>query len=125
MFPFRFRRNRAMRLDYGGSNTDVNAGVAFPFGEFRFFGCRKIVTTAPISQIVDKNFAPTFPFFDVIFGTFYMPPGLRPEQFGNGDPDFPEGFWGQLFDPLRRRARHQGGEVRERRRRDQSDEPLE
>ena len=30
----------------------------------------------------DKNFAPTFPFLDVIFGTFYMPEGKQPEIFG-------------------------------------------
>jgi sterol desaturase/sphingolipid hydroxylase (fatty acid hydroxylase superfamily) len=50
----------------------------------------------------DKNFAPTFPFLDVLFGTFYMPPGRLPEQFGPGVADFPDDFWGQLFYPFRR-----------------------
>jgi Tc toxin complex TcA C-terminal TcB-binding domain len=45
------------RLDYGGANPSVNAGISFPFGEFRFFGCRKIVTTATIAQMLNKNFA--------------------------------------------------------------------
>jgi len=50
---------------------------------------------------LDKNFASTFPFLDVIFGTFHMPPGKLPEQFGNGDADFPEDFWGQFIHPFR------------------------
>lgn len=45
-----------LRLDYGGANTTVNSGIAFPFGEFRFYGCRKIVTTAHIAQMTNKNF---------------------------------------------------------------------
>ena len=51
---------------------------------------------------LDKNFASTFPVLDVIFGTFYMPAGKLPEQFGTGEPDFPEGFLGQLLHPFRR-----------------------
>ena len=50
---------------------------------------------------LDKNFASTFPFLDVLFGTFYMPAGKLPEQFGNGDADFPEDFLGQLVYPFR------------------------
>jgi WD40 repeat protein len=71
---------------------------------------------------LDKNFASTFPFLDVIFGTFYMPAGKLPEQFGNGDPDFPEGFWGQFLHPFRKMdPRHslpaQPGDTAERPRR--------
>jgi sterol desaturase/sphingolipid hydroxylase (fatty acid hydroxylase superfamily) len=51
---------------------------------------------------LNKNFASTFPILDVIFGTFYMPAGKVPEQFGNGEPDYPEGFWGQLVHPFRK-----------------------
>jgi sterol desaturase/sphingolipid hydroxylase (fatty acid hydroxylase superfamily) len=53
----------------------------------------------------DKNFAATFPILDVIFGTFWMPPGRLPEQFGNGEKDFPDDFWGQFLHPFRRRRR--------------------
>jgi sterol desaturase/sphingolipid hydroxylase (fatty acid hydroxylase superfamily) len=49
---------------------------------------------------IDRNFASTFPFLDLLFGTFYMPPGKLPEQFGNGDADSPEDFWGQLIGPF-------------------------
>lgn len=68
-----------LRLDYGGSNTTVNSGIAFPFGEFRFYGCRKIVTTAHISQMANKNFAlaPKGTRFDGMwFGFAETSPGL-------------------------------------------------
>jgi sterol desaturase/sphingolipid hydroxylase (fatty acid hydroxylase superfamily)/DNA-binding beta-propeller fold protein YncE len=53
---------------------------------------------------LDKNFAPTFPFLDVLFGTFSMPAGKLPEEFGTGEPDFPQHFWGQLLHPFRTTA---------------------
>ena len=58
---------------------------------------------------IDRNFASTFPFLDLMFGTFHMPPGKLPEQFGNGEPDYPEDFWGQLIHPFRK-ARPQPSE---------------
>jgi sterol desaturase/sphingolipid hydroxylase (fatty acid hydroxylase superfamily) len=30
----------------------------------------------------DKNFAPTFPVWDLMFGTFYMPRGVLPQDYG-------------------------------------------
>jgi sterol desaturase/sphingolipid hydroxylase (fatty acid hydroxylase superfamily) len=53
---------------------------------------------------LNKNFASTFPFLDLMFGSFYMPPGRLPAQFGNGEPNFPEDFWGQLLHPFRKQA---------------------
>ncbi len=76
------------------------------------FGPLKYVFASPVFhrwhhttevEGLDKNFASTFPILDVIFGTFYMPAGKVPEQFGNGEPDFPEGFWGQLLHPFRKK----------------------
>ncbi len=54
---------------------------------------------------IDKNFASTFPFLDLMFGTFYMPPGKLPERFGNGEADFPDDFWGQLIHPFRKKGK--------------------
>jgi sterol desaturase/sphingolipid hydroxylase (fatty acid hydroxylase superfamily) len=51
---------------------------------------------------LNRNFAPTFPFLDLVFGTFYMPPGKLPTEFGVGEQDFPRGFWGQLIYPFRK-----------------------
>jgi sterol desaturase/sphingolipid hydroxylase (fatty acid hydroxylase superfamily) len=54
----------------------------------------------------DKNFAGLLPLWDVIFGTYYMPRGRWPENFGIHEP-MPAGFLGQLWAPfatLRRRS---------------------
>jgi len=39
-----------------------------------------------------------FPIWDLLFGTFYMPAGRRPETFGA--EGVPEGFIGQLVHPF-------------------------
>jgi sterol desaturase/sphingolipid hydroxylase (fatty acid hydroxylase superfamily) len=52
----------------------------------------------------EKNFAPTFPVLDVIFGTFYMPQRELPGDYGIGDRAFPEGFGAQLLYPFRTRG---------------------
>src|SRR5262249_22546063 len=46
-----------LRLDYREAPAAGDSQIAYPFGEFRFFGCRKIVTTAHNSQIARRNFA--------------------------------------------------------------------
>ena len=48
------------------------------------------------------NFAPTFPIYDLVFGTFYMPKGELPDQYGVDDKAFPEGFGAQLLYPFRK-----------------------
>jgi sterol desaturase/sphingolipid hydroxylase (fatty acid hydroxylase superfamily) len=49
----------------------------------------------------EKNFAPTFPVIDMIFGTYYMPKGVVPDHFGVDDPDFPQGIEQQLLYPFK------------------------
>lgn len=49
----------------------------------------------------DTNFAGFFPLWDLMFGTFYMPQGRQPENFGVSDP-VPAGLLGQLVYPFRR-----------------------
>jgi len=48
----------------------------------------------------EKNFAATFPILDVLFGTFYMPAGERPDGYGVAEPEFPSSFQGQLVHPF-------------------------
>jgi len=48
----------------------------------------------------EKNFAATFPALDVLFGTFYMPAGERPDQYGIADRGFPTSFPAQLVRPF-------------------------
>lgn len=50
---------------------------------------------------LDRNFAGLFPWIDLAFGTFYMPPGREPEVFGVAD-GVPAGLLGQLAWPFRR-----------------------
>jgi sterol desaturase/sphingolipid hydroxylase (fatty acid hydroxylase superfamily) len=49
----------------------------------------------------NSNFAPTFAFWDWIFGTFYMPEGKLPQTFGCDDHLFPEGYFQQLLYPFK------------------------
>jgi sterol desaturase/sphingolipid hydroxylase (fatty acid hydroxylase superfamily) len=48
----------------------------------------------------DMNFGSTFSLWDVLFGTFYMPEGKLPENYGVSDPNFPPTFGGQLIYPF-------------------------
>lgn len=82
----------------------VHANLNWTFGPLRY------VFASPVFHRwhhtrqeagLNKNFASTFPLLDLIFGTFFMPAGKLPDEFGNGDAEFPAGFWGQLVYPFR------------------------
>jgi sterol desaturase/sphingolipid hydroxylase (fatty acid hydroxylase superfamily) len=86
----------------------VHANLNWTFGPLRY------VLASPVfhrwhhtarAEGGDKNFAATFPVLDILFGTFYMPPGRVPEHYGIDEADFPEDFWGQLLHPFRARGR--------------------
>lgn len=47
----------------------------------------------------DKNFAGLLPLWDRLFGTYYMPRGRYPENFGICEP-MPSGYLGQLWEPF-------------------------
>ncbi|MEI6713531.1 MAG: sterol desaturase family protein [Verrucomicrobiota bacterium] len=47
----------------------------------------------------DKNFAGLFPVWDIVFGTYFMPKGRYPENFGICEP-MPAGFLGQMWEPF-------------------------
>jgi sterol desaturase/sphingolipid hydroxylase (fatty acid hydroxylase superfamily) len=89
----------------------VHANLNWTFGPLRYVfaspvfhrwhHCAPAPEGARQDEALDKNFAPTFPFLDLMFGTFYMPAGKLPQDFGNGDPDFPEDFAGQFLYPFR------------------------
>jgi lathosterol oxidase len=79
---------------------------------FRFAALEKIVATpryhafhhAADAGAVDKNFAFHLPILDRLFGTQYLPEASWPERYGiEGDP-VPEGWWRQLWSPLRKAA---------------------
>ena len=52
------------------------------------------------SLVRDKNFASTFAIWDWMFGTFYMPQGELPGNYGIDDEAMPEGLMPQLVYPL-------------------------
>jgi sterol desaturase/sphingolipid hydroxylase (fatty acid hydroxylase superfamily) len=49
----------------------------------------------------NKNFAPTFPVLDLIFGTFYLPAAALPDNYGIADKNFPSTFGAQMVYPFR------------------------
>ena len=82
----------------------VHANLNWTFGPLRY------VLASPVfhrwhhtlqAEGRDKNFAPTFPILDVIFGTFYMPKGRLPEHYGVDGEAIPHHFTGQLAWPFR------------------------
>lgn len=84
-------------------STMTHANLNWTFGPLRYVFASPVFhrwhhTTQ--QEGIDRNFASTFPFLDLLFGTFHMPPGQRPERFGNGETDFPDDFWGQLVYPF-------------------------
>lgn len=83
-------------------NGIVHANLSWTFGSFKY------VLASPVfhrwhhtkaAEGLNKNFAPTFPILDVIFGTFYMPKGKLPHTFGTDDP-VPENIIGQFTYPF-------------------------
>ena len=54
----------------------------------------------------DKNFAGLLPLWDILFGTYYMPRGRWPENFGIHEP-MPKGWPGQFWEPFARMWRRE------------------
>ncbi|MGE0755004.1 MAG: sterol desaturase family protein [Alphaproteobacteria bacterium] len=82
----------------------VHANLNWTFGPFKY------VFASPVfhrwhhtsqAEGMDKNFAPTFPILDVIFGTFYMPEKRMPETYGVHGSNIPHSFIGQMIWPFR------------------------
>ena len=79
----------------------VHANLNWTFGPFRFVLASPVFHRwhhASDPAIHDKNFAPTFPFLDLMFGTFHMPEGELPGAYGA--EGVPEDVLGQLAHPF-------------------------
>jgi sterol desaturase/sphingolipid hydroxylase (fatty acid hydroxylase superfamily) len=87
------------------SSAFVHANLNWTLGPFKY------VIASPVFHrwhhtAADRggssNFAGTFPIWDLMFGTFYMPKKQLPDAYGVAEPDFPEGLGAHLVYPFRR-----------------------
>ena len=63
----------------------VHANLTWNYGPFKYVLASPVFHRwhhTGIDEGGNKNFAPTFPFIDLMFGTFYMPEGVQPSNFG-------------------------------------------
>jgi sterol desaturase/sphingolipid hydroxylase (fatty acid hydroxylase superfamily) len=88
------------------SGVVTHANLGWTFGPLRY------VLASPVfhrwhhgvgADERERNFAPMFPVWDLMFGTFHMPRAQRPARFGADG--VPGDLIGQLAYPLRRGAR--------------------
>ena len=82
----------------------VHANLNWTFGPLRY------VFVSPVFHrwhharaVCDKNFASTFSIWDVMFGTYHMPVGELPKDYGIDDKEMPEGLMAQMLYPIRQR----------------------
>lgn len=83
----------------------VHANVNWTFGPFRYLFASPVFHRwhhTSQAEGMDKNFAPTFPLLDIMFGTFYMPEGRRPDRFGVSGSQIPDSFLGQMIWPFKK-----------------------
>ncbi len=86
-----------------GSSALIHANLDWSFGPLRY------VLVSPVfhrwhhtsaDRGGSSNFASTFPLFDLLFGTYYLPAGQQPDAYGVDDPNFPRDFAGQMIHPF-------------------------
>jgi sterol desaturase/sphingolipid hydroxylase (fatty acid hydroxylase superfamily) len=87
------------------SSAFVHANLNWTLGPFKY------VLAGPVFHrwhhtAADRggssNFAGTFPIWDLLFGTFYMPENELPDAYGIADQSFPESFGAQMLYPFQR-----------------------
>jgi sterol desaturase/sphingolipid hydroxylase (fatty acid hydroxylase superfamily) len=80
----------------------VHANLNWTFGPFRYVLVSPVYHRWHHSKDLaarDRNFAPTFPIWDLMFGTYYMPRDVLPHDYGV--EGVPSHFLGQLVYPFR------------------------
>ncbi|MEI9885295.1 MAG: sterol desaturase family protein [Rhizomicrobium sp.] len=87
----------------------VHANLDWTLGRFKY------VFAGPVfhrwhhaRDHVGVNFAGTFSLFDVMFGTFYMPQGALPKDYGIDDAAMPQSFGKQMLYPVMDRVKAGG-----------------
>ena len=83
----------------------VHANLNWTFGPLRY------VFVSPVFHrwhharaVCDRNFASTFSLWDLMFGTYHMPAGALPKDYGIDDKEMPEGLMPQLIYPILQRG---------------------
>ena len=82
----------------------LHANVNWTYGKLRYVISSPVFHRWHHTKINEggmKNFAGLFPIWDILFGTFYMPKGQYPQNFGI-DENMPESFKGQMLYPFKK-----------------------
>src|SRR6201987_862525 len=83
----------------------VHANLNWTLGPFRYVIATPVFHRwhhTPVGDGGNTNFAGTFPIWDIRFGSFRMPEGQLPENYGKDEAAMPSGIVGQLAFPFRR-----------------------
>jgi sterol desaturase/sphingolipid hydroxylase (fatty acid hydroxylase superfamily) len=81
----------------------IHANLRINFGPFRWFWASPEFHRWHHStdlEARDKNFSAHLPLFDILFGTFYMPRGKTPSEYGLEQP-VPATYVAQFLHPFR------------------------
>jgi sterol desaturase/sphingolipid hydroxylase (fatty acid hydroxylase superfamily) len=81
----------------------VHANLNRTYGPFRYVLSSPMFHRwhhAIVEGSLSRNYAPNFPIWDLMFGTFYMPLGEKPVAYGA--PDVPDEFIKQLAYPFQK-----------------------
>ena len=83
----------------------VHANLNWDFGPLKYVLATPVFHRWHHTSLRDggnTNFAGTFPVWDMLFGTFRMPEGRLPDDYGIDDQAFPSEIAGQLAYPFRK-----------------------
>jgi len=79
----------------------THANLNWTYGPFRYVIASPMFHRwhhAVVEGSLSRNYAPNFPIWDLLFGTYHMPQGEAPAAYGV--PEVPRGFLGQLAFPF-------------------------
>jgi sterol desaturase/sphingolipid hydroxylase (fatty acid hydroxylase superfamily) len=82
----------------------VHANLNWTLGPFKYVLATPVFHRwhhTPVEDGGNTNFAGTFPLWDILFGTFRMPDGRLPENYGKDEAAMPSEIVGQLAFPFR------------------------
>jgi sterol desaturase/sphingolipid hydroxylase (fatty acid hydroxylase superfamily) len=83
----------------------VHANLNWSLGPFKYLIASPVFHRwhhTSLEEGGNRNFASTFPIWDLFFGTWWMPEGRMPENYGADDEAMPTEIGGQLAYPFRR-----------------------